>query len=418
MRILYLSYSPQDSITRSGSNARGRFPWIDSLLDELLKRPNITLAVAVPVNGESLQKLQENIITIYGLPDHRAKNIFAKIYGRITNSIENLDVNSSALEAIADFNPDIIQVFGTENPFGLIPEGHGKPVIIHIQGFVMVCAQKWFSGISAWEQIRYSGFKELLFMYGSFAEYYNFRKKAEREEAVMKRCRYFLGRTAFDKRIVSLISPASEYFHCEEFIRKIFLESKWDLQLTDEITLISILKGTTYKGIDLLTETMIILQKYSSVRLKLKICGVAEGEEVVKIVKRKYRKHFSTLPVEFTGRLSAEGLASQLLSANFYIHPSYVENSPNSVCEAMALGMPVIATNVGGMNSMITDKVDGVLVQEGEPYTLAAAIVNLINNYEYAKLLGTNARKRSLERHDPEQIAKQLISIYETILNK
>ena len=339
-------------------------------------------------------------------------------YGRITHSLENLNVNSSALEAISDFNPDIIQVFGTENPFGLISEGHGKPVIIHIQGFIMVCAKKWFAGITAWEQIRYSGFKELLLMNGSFSEYFNFRKRAAREEIVMKRCRYFMGRTAFDKRIVSLISPASEYFHCEEFIRKAFLEAKWDLPLTNEITCISILKGTTYKGIDLLIETFIILQKYSSVRIKLKICGVSEGEEVVKIIRRKYKKQFGRISVEFTGRLNAEGLANQLLSSNFYLHPSYIENSPNSVCEAMALGMPVIATNVGGINSLITDNVDGILVQEGEPYTLAAAIINLINNYEYAKLLGANARERSLVRHDPDQIVTQLISIYETILNK
>lgn len=418
MRILYLSYSQQKSITRLDSNSGARFPWIDTMLGELLKCQNLTIALAVPVNGVSFHKQQEDNITVYGLPNPGERNILRKVLKRLTHSIENLKLNSYALQAIADFNPDIIQVFGTENPFGLIPDGHCKPVIIHIQGFLMVCEKKWFAGISKWDQVRYSGFKDLLTMTGSFNEYFEFRKRAAREEIILKRCSYFMGRTTFDKRIVSLISPASEYFHCEEFIRKIFLEERWDRPLTEEVTCISILKGTTYKGIDLLTESFIILQKYSSVIFKLKICGVSEEEEVVKIVRRKYKAHFRNLSVEFTGRLNAEELAHQLCASNFYIHPSYIENSPNSVCEAMALGMPVIATNVGGINSLITNNIDGILVQEGEPYTLAAAIINLINNYENAKLLGTNARKRSALRHDPDQIVKQLINIYETILTE
>ena len=49
---------------------------------------------------------------------------------------------------------------------------------------------------------------------------------------------------------------------------------------------------------------------------------------------------------------------------------------------------------------------------------LAAALINLINNYDYAKLLGENARKRSIGRHDPDLIVKQLVGIYETILTE
>jgi len=109
---------------------------------------------------------------------------------------------------------------------------------------------------------------------------------------------------------------------------------------------------------------------------------------------------------------------NQLCNSNFYIHPSYIENSPNSVCEAMALGMPIISTNVGGINSLINDKFEGLLVQEGEPYSLAAAIIELINNYEYAKLLAKNARERAINRHDPPKIKKQLLDIYKTILSE
>ena len=115
--------------------------------------------------------------------------------------------------------------------------------------------------------------------------------------------------------------------------------------------------------------------------------------------------------------MTTDDLVNQLCDSNFYIHPSYIENSPNSVCEAMAIGMPIISTNVGGINTLISDKIDGIFVQEGEPYSLAGAIIELVNNYEYAKSLGKNARERSINRHDPNEIVKRLLDIYKTILS-
>ena len=139
-----------------------------------------------------------------------------------------------------------------------------------------------------------------------------------------------------------------------------------------------------------------ILKKYSALSFKFKICGISEDEDIIKIIKKKYRKEINLIDIEFLGKLSPADLVMQLCNSNFYIHPSYIENSPNSICEAMALGMPIIATNVGGVSPLIEDRVEGILVQEGEPYSFAGAIVDLTNNYEYAKFLGQNARERSI----------------------
>jgi len=255
-------------------------------------------------------------------------------------------------------------------------------------------------------------------MRGSYNEYFTFRKRAEREAILIQNCKYFIGRTSFDKRIVSLLSPNSTYFHCEEFIRREFFEKQWNFPLQNEVTCVSILKGTSYKGIDLLVEALMILKKYSTFSFIFKICGVSANEEIIKIIKKKYKKGINFLNIEFLGKLNTDDLVKQLCNSNFYIHPSYIENSPNSVCEAMALGMPVIATNVGGVSTLLTDETEGILVQEGEPYSMAGAIVELINNYEYAKLLGKNARERSINRHDPNKIVNRMLDIYKTILSE
>ena len=196
------------------------------------------------------------------------------------------------------------------------------------------------------------------------------------------------------------------------------MERSWNFPLGSVVKCVSILKATSYKGIELLVETSLILKEYYAFPVEFSICGVSEEEEIIGIIKKKYRKETDFSNIRFLGRLTSAELVDQLCNSNFYVHPSYIENSPNSVCEALALGMPVISTNVGGLNSLIADKIEGLLVQEGEPYSLAAAVVGLFNNYESAKLLGINARERSLKRHDPEKIMAQLLNIYNTILSE
>ena len=418
MRILFFVYAPQNSFKEFSINPKTRFSWVDALLDELGKSDSISIALAVPINDKNFQKTRKNEMSLYGLPKPEEKNIITKAYKRLTNNTGDNKINSYVSRVIEDFKPDIIQIFGSENPFGLILMQSCHPIVLHIQGSLMVVLGKWFAGISKWEQIRYASLKDLLLMRGSYNEFFTFRKRAEREDVILQNCKYFMGRTTFDKRIVSLLSPNSIYFHCEEFIRKEFFEKQWNSTLQNEITCVSILKGTSYKGIDLLVEVLLILKKYSTFSFKFKICGVSANEEIIKIIKKKYKKEINLLNIEFLGKLTADDLVNQLCNSNFYIHPSYIENSPNSVCEAMALGMPIISTNVGGINSLINDKFEGLLVQEGEPYSLAAAIIELINNYEYAKLLAKNARERAINRHDPPKIKKQLLDIYKTILSE
>jgi glycosyltransferase involved in cell wall biosynthesis len=92
-----------------------------------------------------------------------------------------------------------------------------------------------------------------------------------------------------------------------------------------------------------------------------------------------------------------------------------MDKSPNSFCEAMLLGMPVIATYVVGTPSIICDKKEGLLVQDGDPNALAGAILELYKDRNYAISLGHNARERAIRRHNPENILEDILKIYSAI---
>ena len=102
--------------------------------------------------------------------------------------------------------------------------------------------------------------------------------------------------------------------------------------------------------------------------------------------------------------------------ADVYAHPSLIDNSPNSLAEAMLVGVPCVASAAGGIPSMIEDGRDGLLYPPGDVEALAATIAAVTSDRAMARRLGAAARKRALVRHDPTAIARSTSMMYEDIL--
>ena len=124
----------------------------------------------------------------------------------------------------------------------------------------------------------------------------------------------------------------------------------------------------------------------------------------------------SNSSVKLLGAKFGDELVKQLLMADIYVHPSHIENSSNAVQEAMLLGMPIIATNVGGTQSLLTDGKEGLLVQSKDSYDLAGAILDFLKCPDKAKEFGHNARLRALERNDNRKICEELIETFGKVM--
>jgi glycosyltransferase involved in cell wall biosynthesis len=104
-----------------------------------------------------------------------------------------------------------------------------------------------------------------------------------------------------------------------------------------------------------------------------------------------------TRNVEFKGWLKPEQLEQEYQSAHLFLHPSELtpesdqEGIPNSMLEAMATGLPIVATTHGGIPEAVTSGTDGLLVPEHSPAELAQAILQILNNPDLRHQLGTNA---------------------------
>ena len=89
-----------------------------------------------------------------------------------------------------------------------------------------------------------------------------------------------------------------------------------------------------------------------------------------------------------------------------------------SICEAQILGVPVIATNVGGISSIVENGKDGILFPANAPYTAASLIKNITWNRALAEGLSKQAIAKATERHNPESIGNRLFDIYSSIIQE
>jgi glycosyltransferase involved in cell wall biosynthesis len=102
--------------------------------------------------------------------------------------------------------------------------------------------------------------------------------------------------------------------------------------------------------------------------------------------------------------------------ADIFVLPSHHEGLPISVIEAMAAGLPIIATCVGGIPDLIDNAKNGILVTPQTPLDLANAMMTLIENDHLRKTFGIEGRKKALETHDIEKYVDHLITFYQEIL--
>jgi len=107
--------------------------------------------------------------------------------------------------------------------------------------------------------------------------------------------------------------------------------------------------------------------------------------------------------VEFTGMLSKAEWHKKAEDFNIFINTTNIDNTPMSVMEAMALGLPIVSTNVGGMPYLINDRVNGLLVEKNNVDAMVNAIIEICENEFLTKTLVINARQK-VEQFDWQKV--------------
>ncbi len=392
--------------------------WIPSL-ERIFRKNNIELAIACYFNTGKKHVVKDvyNKGVYYLMPQYQYNNKVVRWKRRLLKEIENESFILNNLKFVVDdFQPDLVQFWGSESPNGLIIPYLKVPHILHIQGNLTVYYKKYFSAFSKEQIINTAGVKNIIAQDNFFFEDEILSKKKNREERILGNCKNVFGRTDWDRRVSRILSPESNYYHCDEIIRNVFYDSTWrDPDNTGCFRLVSVFRESVYKGLETVYETAKLLKKQSFC-FDWSIVGIENNSHLIHLINKVYKDRISDYNIEFLGSKNGNDIVTIFQQSNLLIHPSHIDNSPNSIAEAMLMGMPIIATNSGGVESLISNNESGILVQDGDPWVLAGAIIETYTNYNQLIKMGNKAQSQARKRHDPQNIFNTVVNTYTELI--
>ena len=163
-------------------------------------------------------------------------------------------------ELVDEWEPDIIHIHGTENPFGLLSISEKLPcsVVISLQGLLGPYSQ-WYhffgkSGIA--DIVCMHRWLELPAMRGLWADFWKIKRMAAREKRIIAGNHFFIGRTAWDRAYVNSINPSASYFHGGELLRRHFWNKCWKLSEAKRNKIVFTNAGHPRKGAEVLLDAV------------------------------------------------------------------------------------------------------------------------------------------------------------------
>lgn len=177
------------------------------------------------------------------------------------------------------------------------------------------------------------------------------------------------------------------------------------MKLPDKSTIVYTGRLSTEKGVDVLVRSFALLVKTQPCQLLI----IADGPEL-EAVARLIAEHNLDGSVMLVS--NAGEVAPYLNASDVFVLPSRYEGLSNALLEAMACGLPVISTRVGGSRDIIEDGMSGLLVEADETDQLRDAMERVLCDRQLADTLGANARVAVEANHDMKSIANAYINLY------
>ena len=393
--------------------------WLTGLSEKLIaeKDNDLTLGIAFNAGFEEGRYKGEYEVTAYGYDDD------VSVPEEYDESLEY-----RFKEIIDDFKPDVIHIFGTEYPHTLAvckAAPDTSKVLIGIQGLCSVYADHYFDGLPQEMYVKET-LRDRIKSDNIVKQQAKFVKRGELEIEAIKLAKNVTGRTSWDKKYTSEYNPDAKYYFMNETLRSNFYEGKWKLETCEKHTLFASQGDYPIKGLHVLLRALPEIKKdYPDVKLYVagnKITG--EDSLKKKILIGTYGRYINKLikdgglsdNVVFLGSLSAEKMKERYLKSNAFISPSMMENSPNSLGEAMLLSMPVISSDVGGVRDLMSEE-EGFIYPSLDEKALVDSVKKCfeLNGSDTQREMCEKAGAKARITHDPDTNFKRLLEIYKSI---
>jgi glycosyltransferase involved in cell wall biosynthesis len=391
--------------------------WLCSLADALIVTGQVKLQVITSVIG------QGGTVTDADGVKHVLLGMSEDEYSREVLSYPGHALRQKYCDAVAEFRPDIIHVNGTEFSYGLLVTNKDieLPAVVSLQGMLGPYTRFDAGGIPFAARLRNSFVYDLVHSHSLVrGTTTTSRRVADVENRILRSNAMFIGRTLYDRACLFAVNRHAKYSHCDELMRLPFYAVRRDAQSIVRHSIFAPGSNHPRKGFHcLLAALALVKREFSDVTVRV------PGRKPRRSwragwYERLLRKMIDRLDLEgqmvFLDSLSAEAMAAELSRAHVFAFPSFADNSPNSLAEAMLVGVPIVASYVGGIPSMVCDQETALCFPVGDEIVMAECIQTLFRDPELAHRLAGNAQQLARVRHEPSRVAQAMLEIYQQAL--
>ena len=376
--------------------------------------PLLKLAVATVYSGKSYLRYVIDD-TIYYLLPLKGKNM-QKYHKHLEEYWRDV---------YSEFTPALVHLHGSEFPHGLAflnacPEAR---TVVSIQGLVSVCARYYLGDMSFRDVLKNITFRDIVRCNNLWQQKNSFTKRGLIERKIIHKAGNVIGRTSWDKVHATAISTDIKYYHCNETLRDEFYRHTWIYEKCEKHSIFLSQAGYPVKGFHkLLMALPLVIREFPDVKvyvagfdircvdsLKSRLRRGGYGQYILSLIEHlKIANH-----ITFMGVLSEKQMCEQYLKANVFVCPSSIENSPNSLGEAQLMGVPCIASYVGGIPDMMEGYEYGSVYRYEEFEMLAEEIITFFLRHDYSSDSGIVMARR---RHDKKLNAERTLEIYKQLI--
>lgn len=384
--------------------------WIQGTYEHIIKNENVDLVILFPVDQE-----------YEGVVDNCRYYSFSS-----NNSLKRFE------QIVKKESPNIVHIFGTEYKHTLDMVNVCEKLnildktVINIQGLTSIIAKHYYSNLPN-NIINGYTFRDLIKRDNIRQQMKKFQIRGENEIKALRKCKNVIGRTDWDKACTKWINPSIKYYFCNETLRNEFYNNEWNIEECEEYSIFVSQSYYPIKGFHYMLEAMsMVVKEYPNAHLyttgksplklkgKEKIKQQSYGRYIAKLIK-KYKLEDK---VTFLGILNEKEMCNRYLKSNIFASPSSIENSPNSVGEALLLGVPTISSDVGGVTNLMSHNNEGYIYQHDAPYMLAYYICEIFKNKEIALKFSEKSKEKARKLYSKKDNLKNMLKIYINIMNK
>lgn len=419
MKILWLTNLPLPEASFLLGDRPSPFGgWLINASKNISLRQDIELSIIFPYNKVTeFRKLKGSRINYYP---------FRPLNCRNERIMESYILFKKILSKV---KPDIVHIYGTEFIHTLIMvnvcSSIGIKTVISIQGLVSIYSKHMYANLPFHVVYGFT-LRNLLRRDSVYFYKKDFELRGINETKALCQTKNIIGRTTWDRACTYQINPYANYHFCNETLREEFYKYDWNIKDCERYSVFLAQGHYSIKGLHYMLEALpIILTSFPKTKIYISGNDITKSKSLKerltltyygKYILRKIKKLKITNNVVFTGLLDEQEMCQRYLKSHVFVCPSSIENSPNSLGEAMILGIPCVASDVGGISDMIEHKREGFIYQTDAPYMLAYYVSKIFHNDDLAITISKNARKHALKTHNIEKNTEKMLDIYKKIM--